>query len=81
MDLPLQLNVTRNVDQVKPLRLNNMFLSVHVYDSPCVLQPPMSSKGGVYIYLKFAVITVHFTNNVKKSTWISDIPYNFQFGL
>ena len=58
-----------------------MFLSVHVYDSPCVLQPPMSSKGGVYIYLKFAVITVHFTNNVKKSTWNSDIPYNFQFGL
>ena len=40
-------------------------MCMQVYDSPCVLQPPMSSKGGVYIYLKFAVMRVHFTNNVR----------------
>lgn len=58
-----------------------MFLSVPAYDSPCMLHPPMGSKNGVYIYLKFAVITVHFTNKVVKSMWDSDIPHNFQFGL
>ena len=46
-----------------------------------MLQPPMGSKDAVYIYLKLAVITVHFTNKVQKSMWNSDISHNFQFGL
>ena len=54
-------------------------MSVYAYDCPGVLHPPMGSKDGVYIYLKFAVITVHFTNKVGKNMW--DIPHNFQFGL
>ena len=58
-----------------------MFLSVYAYDSPCVLHPPMASKDGVYRYLKFAVLTIHFTSKEGKSMWDSDIPHNFQFGL
>lgn len=58
-----------------------MFLSVHAFDSPCMLHPAIGSKNGVYIYLNFAVITVHFTDKVVKSMWDSDIPNNFQFGL
>ena len=46
-----------------------MFLSVYAYDSPCVLHPPMASKDGVYRYLKFAVLTIHFTSKVGKSMW------------
>ena len=51
-----------------------MFLSVHAYDSPCVLHQPTASKDGVYRYLKFAVLTIHFTSKVGKSMWDFDRP-------